>query len=117
MFVRNRIKTADVRSGSAVAELAICLPAVVLLVMGALECCSMIFLKQSLHVAAYEGARIGIKQDSDSQLVQDRCTRILRERNVVGGVVTVQPREVSTATRGTPIAVQVAAPCTPNSPL
>jgi hypothetical protein len=103
--------------GAAVAELAICLPAVVLLVMGAIECCTMIFLKQSLHVTAYEGVRMGIKNEADSQMVRDRCDRVLQERNIVGGTVNVTPREVGTAIRGTPIEVQVTAPCLPNSAL
>ena len=41
------------RRGVAAAELAVCLPIVVLMVIATIEACSALFLKQSLTVAAY----------------------------------------------------------------
>lgn len=103
------------RRGAAVAELAICLPAIVLLVFGAIECTSMIFLRQSLHIAAYEGIRVAIKNDTTSADVRARCDQILGERDIDAGNIVITPGESADVSRGEPIAVQVSAPCVANS--
>ena len=46
--------------GVAAAELAVCLPVIVLIVIATIEACSALFLKQSLTAAAYEGVRTAI---------------------------------------------------------
>ena len=102
------------RKGAAVAEFAICLPAIMLLVLGAIECTSMIFMRQSLHVAAYEGIRVAIRNDSDSAAVTTRCNEVLTERRINGSAVTITPPNTSTVPRGEPIAVQVSASCAAN---
>lgn len=99
------------------AELAICLPAIVLLTMGAIECCTMIFLRQSLHVTAYEGVRVAIKDNSNSAQVRDRCQRIIAERGINDSAISVSPRDTEFQARGTPISVQVSAPCASNNVL
>lgn len=48
------------RSGAAIIELAVCLPLLVLITLATIKACSMIFLKQTLIIAAFEGARIGM---------------------------------------------------------
>lgn len=115
----NRIKKnrTNGRKGAAVAELAVCLPAIVLLVMGALECCTMIFLRQSLHVAAYEGIRVAIKNDTDSTAVVNRAQRILNERSVNGSTITINPNATQSVPRGNQVSVQVSAPCGSNNVL
>lgn len=105
------------RQGAAVVELAICLPAIVLLVMGALECCTMIFLRQSLHVTAYEGVRLAIRNDTDTATVLSRCEQVLNERSVNDSTVTTTPADTSLAPRGTQISLQVSAPCDGNNVL
>ena len=70
------------RKGVAIVELAICLPVIVVLVVGSIEACSMIFVKQSLHIAAYEAVRVAIRQGSSNTDVLDRGNQILNERNV-----------------------------------
>lgn len=105
------------RRGAAVAELAICIPAILLLVLGALECCSMIFLRQSLHIAAYEGIRVAIRNDTDTSNVVSRSQRILNERSVNGSNITTTPTDTQFVARGNPISVQVTAPCEGNNTL
>ncbi len=105
------------RSGTAIVELAICLPAIVVLVMGAIECCTMIFVKQSLHVSAYEAVRIAIMQEADNQNVLDRCNRVLNERNIVDPQIELTPADIKNIPRGTPVTVRVSAPCSSNSVL
>jgi Flp pilus assembly protein TadG len=101
--------------GTAVAELAVCLPAIVALVFGAVECCSMIFVKQSLHVASYEAIRAAVKHDATNVEVLDRCNQVLAERNVNGATIELNPTDVAAVSRGTDIEVKVSAPCEANS--
>jgi Flp pilus assembly protein TadG len=103
------------RKGTATAELAICLPAIVVLVMGALECTTMIFLKQSLQIAAYETVRRATPTDGDAATALIRGEQILTERQVAGGTVALTPPGSNTAPRGTPITATTTAPCALNS--
>ena len=52
------------RHGAAATEFAVCLPVLMLLLLGMLEACTMIFLKQSLAVAAYEGGHTALAADA-----------------------------------------------------
>jgi hypothetical protein len=110
-----RRRTNRNRRAVAATELAVCLPVIVLLVLGMIECCTMIFLKQSLTVAAYEGVRTGLRPDATAADVQATCEGILRDRRVDGGVVTVTPADISSAAIGEFIDVTVSAPANRNS--
>ena len=103
------------RRGVAATELAVCLPIVVLLVLGTIEACSMIFLKQSLSVAAYEGARTAIIPGMKQADVETACKQILLDRNVVGATVTVKPTNIDALNPGDFVDVTVSAPCNLNS--
>jgi hypothetical protein len=98
----------------AAAELAVCLPVVVLLVIGTIEACSAIFLKQSLTVAAYEGVRTAVL-DSTPAAVQAACNQILTDRKIEGGRVTINPPSLAGLQPGEYIDVTVSAPCDVNS--
>lgn len=113
-FQRRRNKRIA-RNGVAAAELAVCLPVIVLLVLAMIESCTMIFLKQSLTVAAYEGIRTGLEQNATSADVQTACNRILAERRVQGGTVSISPNNFETLAPGQFIEVTVSAPTDPNS--
>jgi Flp pilus assembly protein TadG len=103
------------RRGVAATELAVCLPIIVLLVLGTIEACSMIFLKQSLSVAAYEGARTAIIPGMKKSDVETACNQILKDRNVAGAVVTVTPSNIEKLDPGEFVDVTVSAPCNLNS--
>ena len=49
------------RRGAAVAEAAFCIPVIIILMFGTLEICAGYNLKESLTIAAYEGARFGAR--------------------------------------------------------
>lgn len=117
MFKTLQARKKSRRGGTAIAELAICLPAIVVLVMGAIECCTMIFVKQSLHVAAYEAVRIAIKDEGTNTRVLNRCNRVLNERNVVDPQIALTPADIESVPRGTQVTVSVSAPCSSNSVL
>jgi hypothetical protein len=101
--------------GVAAAELAVCLPVVVLIVLATIEACSAIFLKQSLTVAAYEGARTALAERQVAGSVQNACDQILNDRNVNGATVTVTPANIAALNPGEFINVTVSAPCNSNS--
>lgn len=103
------------RRGVAAAEFAVCLPVIVLLVLGTLECCTMIFLKQSLTVAAYEGIRTGLEDRATATDVRRTGQRILTQRRVQGGTIAVNPNNIPAVPVGQYITVTVTAPADRNS--
>lgn len=103
------------RKGAAVVEFAVCLPILVILVMGAIECTSMIFLKQALNVVAYEGIRVAIRNDGTTAAATTRANEVITERKLKGTNVLFQPGVVDGLDRGTPVRIRVTAPCTSNS--
>ena len=56
MIKLKKQKARTKREGAAVVEFAVCLPLIVLIVLGTIEAGSLLFLKQTLVQAAYEGA-------------------------------------------------------------
>ena len=57
-------KTKRRRQGVAAVEAALCLPVVLILMLGTLEICSGIFLRESLNIASFEGARAGVRRQA-----------------------------------------------------
>ena len=101
--------------GVAAAELAVCLPIVVLLVIATIEACSAIFLKQSLTVAAYEGVRTALVEGATAGSVQAACDQVLADRKIEGAAVTVSPIDIASLDVGDFVNVTVSAPCGENS--
>lgn len=104
------------RKGVAVVELSVCLPLIMVITVAAIEACSMLHLKQSLILAAYEGARVALIPGAATANVQEQCRLILVNRGIQGATYTVTP-DVQSAPRGTFIRVLVTAPCNMNSPI
>lgn len=111
MKSKNRSK----RSGVAAAEFAVCLPVLVLLLMGSIETCSMIFVKQSLACAAYEGTRKALQPNATAADVRRACLDLLGDRNVRGATVTITPSDLTLAREGEYIRVQVSATAAANA--
>jgi Flp pilus assembly protein TadG len=101
--------------GVAAAELAVCLPVVVLLVLATIEACSAIFLKQALTVAAYEGVRVALEEKATASQVRTACDQVLADRRINGGKVTVKPSNIAALSPGDFVDVTVSAPCAANS--
>lgn len=104
-----------VRRGVAATEFAVCLPIIVLLVLATIEACSMVFLRQSLTVAAYEGVRTAIVEGATPTMVLAKCDQILKDRRVQGANVVVKPSDIAALKPGEYVDVTVTAPCGPNS--
>jgi hypothetical protein len=88
---------------------------IVLLVIATIEACSAIFLKQSLTIAAYEGARTALAERTTPGSVQAACNQVLADRNIQGATVTVSPSNIAALDTGAFIDVTVSAPCDANS--
>ena len=103
------------RRAVAATEFAVCLPLIVVLLLGTLEASTMIFLKQSLSIAAYEGARSAMTADAVAADVETSCNIILSQRNVAGGTVVVTPAPLESQPVRSWITVTVSAPASSNS--
>ena len=113
--VRRRPRRRQNTRGVAAAELAVCLPIIVLLVIGTIEACSALFLKQALTVAAYEGVRTAIDENATSSSVQAACDQILADRRIKGATVALKPSNIAALKPGEFIDITVSAPCASNS--
>lgn len=88
-----RINAPAARRGTATVELAVCLPALVLLVFGSMQACDMIYLKHSLMTAAYEGSLEAARPDASDSTVQGRVEQVLELRGVESGSCTITADE------------------------
>jgi hypothetical protein len=100
---------------AAAAELAICLPLIVMLLLASIEACEMIFLDHSLTIASYEGVRVAINFDGTNDAVLARCNQIIGDRGVAGATVSISPDDVANVARGQAVAITVSAPCDENT--
>jgi Flp pilus assembly protein TadG len=112
---RSRQRRIMPRKAAAAAEMAICLPLMVMLVLGSIETCSMIYLRHSLTIASYEGARMAIDYDGTSAAAEARCQEILDAREVVDASINIEPDAVETLSRGEVLSITVSAPCDSNN--
>ena len=106
---------ADVsRSGAAMVEFALTLPLLLTIVLGTIETCSMLHLKQTLHIAAYEAARVALVPKTTAAQVSYAAQAILTDRKVQGSSIAISPSSFSTAPISSYITVTVTAPSNSN---
>jgi Flp pilus assembly protein TadG len=104
------------RNGAATVELTVVLPVMLTLVLGTIEVCHRIFLRQTSVIVAYEGCRLAARSTSSTEDVVSRCEQMLSQRRVVGGQVTVIPASLLEQVPGTPIQVRITIPWASNTP-
>ena len=115
-FTRSPIRASrHRRRGLAVVEFAICIPVIFVVVLGAIECTTMIFVDQSLNVVAYEGIRAAAKNGSRTSDVLARANEVIAERRLEQTRVELIPPVVESVPQGQPIKIRVTAPTDPNS--
>lgn len=105
------------RRGTATVELAVCLPVIVLLAMGAIEGASMAFLRQTLVQTAYEGVKVSVRRGNDGSDGLAAAQNVIDSRGLTGVTVTLDPADPTTAAPGQPITLRVTAPSDANSVL
>ena len=101
--------------GAAAVECAFCVPLVILLMFGTLSVCSDMYLKQTLTIAAFEGARTGVRRHGNRQGVEAAVQNILDARGVVDAEITIVPEDFTTLNALDEIEVQVAVPAKDNT--
>jgi Flp pilus assembly protein TadG len=104
------------RSGVASVEFALVLPALIALTIGTMDVCSMMFLKETAVLAAYEGARTGVGRGKTNEDVVKRVTEFLDERNVIydSNVVQIDGRGFDAAETLENVTVTVVVPSSGN---
>jgi Flp pilus assembly protein TadG len=103
------------RRGIATVECAVILPVFVLILLGTMEACSMIFLRQSVELAAYEASRTAVLPQTTLLNVQSTASSLLTSRKIKNCSVTVTPTTFQSAAYGSFIRVTVKAPVSDNS--
>lgn len=104
------------RSGAAVVEFAVCLPILMVMILGSIEATSAIFLKQSLVAAAYEGVREAAKFRGTATSANQFATNVLNARQVKSFQVVLTPADPGKVARGERVTIEVSAPISANSP-
>ncbi len=107
------------RRGGAAVEAALTLPLILLLITATIELSTAIYLKESLTVAAYEGARVAVTRKATDASVIARIQQVYTERGIsTGGVQVAQKVEISPAANAAqklePITITVSAPTAGN---
>lgn len=105
------------RAGVAAAELAVALPALVILVLASIEATGMIFLREGLSSTAYETVRMAVRADGSTVAANARATEMITSRQINSGSVTLNPAVMEDTDRGQTVVVTVSAPCSANSML
>ncbi len=102
--------SSDIKRGTAVVELAVCLPVIVLLVFASLEGANMLFLRQAVVQSAYETAKSVAKTNGVQSRAVTLGKQVLSSRGVVTPTITFSPANVQALAPGSPFSVSVAVP-------
>lgn len=81
-----------------------------LLLLGTLDACHLLFLKDSLRTAAHEAVRRAAEDDLNSESTIAVAERYLSDLNVQGAVVETTPSETADADSGEMIQVTIRTP-------
>ena len=103
------------RKAAAVAELAVVLPILMIMVFGTLEICERLLLRQSAAVAAYETARMSARRTMTAERATARGLEILESRRIEGGNININPSDLSEIKTGEQIRVTVLVPINNNT--
>ncbi|WP_044250445.1 TadE/TadG family type IV pilus assembly protein [Rhodopirellula sp. SWK7] len=100
-------RSTKLRRGAALIEFVVCLPVLLAISLGTLETCRMIYLRQSLKLAAYECARLAIVPGVDAGMLQDQCDVFLMGRKIQGYQFSCSPADPKDAQFGETITTTV----------
>ncbi len=100
-------KNSKKRNGAAIVEFALFLPLFFMITMATIETCRVLYLRQSLTIAAYECARLGVIPGMNLEAMQFQCDAIVDGRNLRNVTLTVDPPDLSSLNYGDPLTVTV----------
>lgn len=103
--------------GVAAVELALCLPILLTITWMTIVACSLIHLRHSLTLAAYEGARTAIVKGATNADVTEAADWVLGERGVTNAAVTISAPDITQVIPGQYISVTASATANANMPL
>lgn len=92
------------RRGAALVEAAVCLPLILMLVVGSIELCQEIFQQHAAKAAAHECSRVAASGRKDGTHVQEIASEVLAQRGL-GDFdidIDVAPRTVNVASVAAP---------------
>lgn len=98
------------RSGVATVELALTLPLVVTILLGMIDVNMLLFHRQSLTLAAYEGGRVASNRWTTTSDIRTRGLQILDSRRITSASRSVSVSMPSSPVSGDQITVTVSAP-------
>ncbi len=96
-------------------EFAICMPVFFLIAMATIETCRMIYLRQSMKLAAYECARVGIIPGMTPDVLSDQCDVILGGRHIRNYEFSSVPADPSQLKFGELFKTTISAPAEDNA--
>jgi Flp pilus assembly protein TadG len=112
---RSRRRGHAIRRGAALTELAICLPILSIVTLGAIEAANGIYVRQKLVSVAYDLARSASAQGDQSAAIHARANALLKTYGIKNGKCTFSPAGLATVKAGMPVSVTVTAPMSKNS--
>lgn len=110
-----RIKNKKYRRGAAIVELAICIPIIALIVYGSIEASSLVFLRQAMVQASYEGIKVAADPDATTENARNAAMQVADARGFEGVTVAFEPSNIEDLERGTIITITVTAPGNANT--
>ena len=105
------------RKGIATTEVAICLPIIIFLMLAVIETCTVIFLKESVTLSAYEGARAGIRKQGTNSDCTDKVSAFLDSRGITyeSDYLDISSPGFNSAAEMQHVTVTVRVPCEGNT--
>lgn len=103
----NGLRRGTARRGTATVELTVCLPVLVLIVVGTIETCNFIHSSESLKTATYEAARVMAMPGGTKSAGEQRCQEILESRGIEGAKLTTTPPSLNALEQGEKFTVEV----------
>lgn len=77
--------------------------------MATIETCRVLYLRQSLTIAAYECARLGVIPGMTLETMELQCANIVESRNIKNATLIVDPPDIASVGFGEPLSVTVEA--------
>lgn len=95
------------RNGAVTAEMAIVLPILFLFFFAQFELVRLNNIRNSIYLAAYEGARTGIVPGATADEVETRAGNILASVSTINPTITVTPEVITDGTEDVTVTISV----------